>query len=528
MVLRWSIVCVAVLASLASGADKPWPPPEGVPLTPWAKEVTLDRPVLPEYPRPQLVRDAWLNLNGPWDYAITPRDAAAPAAYAGKILVPFPVQSVLSQVNKKIDDTSRLWYHRTFDVPPGWAGQRVLLHFGAVDWETHVILNGHELGTHRGNYDAFSFDITDALQPAGPQELVVSAWNPVEHGGEPRGKQALRGGLIFYTPSTGIWQTVWLEPVPPAHITALRLVPDVDHRQLQLTVAASAPAPDQRVEARISAAGREVARATGKPGQVLTIAIPHAQLWWPQTPFLYDLTVTLSQKKFLGSTTLDRVGSYFGLRKISVGPDEKGVTRLLLNNTFVFQNGFLDQGFWPDGLYTAPTDAALRSDIAITRQLGFNMVRKHIKVEPERWYYWADKLGLLVWQDMPASPELGFSMHKEFIPDRAGQYEAELRRMVTGRFNHPSIVLWVTFNEGWGLTLKSKTAPGEPDSPADESRPRIERMVNAVRQEDPTRLIDAESGTGGGGSETLWDFGFGDIVDHHMYGHKAKTVQWSF
>lgn len=516
------IVLTGAIEIVSLSDDKPWPPPSGVPMTPWSQQVSPDKPVLSEYPRPQLARARWQSLNGLWEYAVTEKEPPAPTAYDGKILVPFAPQSVLSQVNKLIAPKDCIWYRRTLNIPVDWKGQRVLLHFGAVNWETHVWVNGKELGTHSGGYDGFSFDITETVTAAGPQELLVSAWNPIQ-GGQPRGKQALKPAGIFYTPTTGIWQTVWLEPVPQAHIENLNLVPDVDHSQLKLTVSAMGGQPAGNVDVVVLDSGKVVARAAGKAGSVLSISIPKARLWWPETPFLYDLKVTLKA----GKKDVDAVSSYFGMRKISVGPDEKGVTRMLLNNKFVFQNGLLDQGFWPDGIYTAPTDEALRYDIEMTRKLGFNMTRKHIKVEPERWYYWADRLGLLVWQDMPSSVEMAWEQKKEFIPDREGQFERELRRMVKGRFNHPSIVVWVVFNEGWGLATKRKASPTEPDSPTEESNTRQKRMVAAVRQEDATRLISAESGAGGGANQgaNLWDIGLGDIIDYHCYGKDGPHAE---
>ena len=510
----WLLAVTAFVASEARGASPTWPPPEGVPLTHWGKQLSADQAILPEYPRPQLVRQQWLSLNGLWDYAITAKSNPAPAAYAGKILVPFPVESVLSQVNQRIDENSRLWYRRMLQVPTAWSGQRILLHFGAVDWETTVLVNGKPLGVHRGGYDGFSFDITDALTPGGPQELLVSVWDPTE-GGQPHGKQARKPEGIFYTPTTGIWQTVWLGPVPPAHIEKLRLVPDVDGSQLALTVdVVDVPVVDAGlgIEAVVMDAGQEVARAAGKPGELIKIPIPRARLWWPDDPFLYDLKVTLKQ----GERGMDSVASYFGMRKVSVGPDAQGLTRILLNNTFVLHNGLLDQGFWPDGLYTAPTDEALRYDIETTRKLGFNMSRKHLKVEPDRWYYWADKLGLLVWQDMPCASALSSPKTGVTIPDMPAQFELELRRMIEGRFNHPSIVMWVLFNEGMGLAM-SRT---EKDTPSEDTRTLVRRMVNAARQQDSTRPINHESGAGGGAWQGMnpWDLGLGDIVDYHCYG----------
>ncbi|MEI8372838.1 MAG: sugar-binding domain-containing protein [Planctomycetota bacterium] len=505
------VLCQMLGGSLARGASPVWPPAGGPPMTRWGKQVSVDKPVLPEYPRPQLVRRQWLNLNGLWDYGIAPRDADRPATYAGKILVPFPVESVLSQVNRRIDENSRLWYRRTLSIPAAWSGRQIRLHFGAVDWETTVWFNGKLLGTHRGGYDNFSFDITDALTSGGPQELVVSVWDPTE-GGQPHGKQCRKPAFIFYTPTTGIWQTVWLEPLPPAHVERLKMIPDVDGGRLHLTVDAAGNTSAVSVEAVVTAAGHEVARAVGKPGQSIALPIPRARLWWPDSPFLYDLQVTLKR----GGEDVDTVTSYFGMRKISLGTDAEGVRRILLNNRFVLHNGMLDQGFWPDGLYTAPSDEALRYDIEMTRKLGFNMSRKHLKVEPDRWYYWADRLGLLVWQDMPCAMVLSNPKAGKTIPDMPVQFEWELRRMIEGRFNHPSIVMWVLFNEGMGLAMGRNT----PETPSEGTRALLRRMVDAARQEDATRLINHESGAGGGAwqGKNPWDVGLGDIVDFHCYG----------
>ena len=321
-------------------------------MTSWGKQVAPDRPVLPEYPRPQMVRERWLNLNGPWDYAITPKENPAPSTYSGKILVPFPIESVLSQVNQRIDEQSRLWYRRTFQIPADWAGQRVLLHFGAVDWEAAVSVNGKAFPIHRGGYDGFSMDVTAALTAAGPQELVVSVWDPTE-GGQPRGKQTRHPEGIFYTPVTGIWQTVWLEPVPASSIEGLKIVPDVDGGTGECYFRASpiprlptkwmrwfwTPPPEADAKSPVLRASR---------GSHYPSPPPHARLWWPDAPFLYNLRVTLKH----AGRAHDSVGSYFGMRKISIGPDKEGVTRILLNNQFVLHNGVLDQGFWPDGLAT--------------------------------------------------------------------------------------------------------------------------------------------------------------------------------
>jgi beta-galactosidase/beta-glucuronidase len=443
-----------------------WQPAAGPLKTRWAKDVTPDN-VLPEYPRPQMVRKDWLNLNGLWDIKLGDGTES-------KILVPFAIESALSGVMKHVD---RVTYRRSFEIPKGWSGQQVLLHFGAVDWESKVTLNGKELGVHRGGYDAFSYNITDALKGEGAQEITVEVFDPTDLGGQPRGKQKLKPGSIMYTATTGIWQTVWLEPVPPAHIESLRIVPDVDDGCLRLTVVGSGS-----VEAVASEDGKDIAQVTGQAGSELKLSIPNPKLWSPDSPHLYDLRVALKS----GDKTVDAVTSYFGMRKIALGKDDKGVTRMMLNGKPVFQVGPLDQGFWPDGIYTAPTDEALRFDIVETKRLGFNTTRKHVKVEPDRWYYWCDKLGLLVWQDMPC----GNSYTDKPQPINKPQFKSELVNMVKNLWNHPSIIMWVVFNE----------SQGQHDT---------EALVAEVKALDPSRLVNNASGND--------DKNCGDVIDKHTY-----------
>ncbi len=380
------------------GAD--WKPAAGPLMTRWAKDVSAES-CLPEYPRPQLVRKDWLSLNGLWDYAIKSKDDKAPDAFEGKILVPFCAESALSGVMKSVGEKSRLWYHRSFTVPkgPAWDGKRILLHLDAVDWEAAVTVNGKPVGSHQGGYDPFTFDITDAVQnDAAAQELIISAYNPIDAGTQPRGKQVRKPGGIFYTPCTGIWQTVWLEPVPDAHIDSLTIVPDIDKKLVRITVNALNAAGHSTTIAVNQSDGKGITLVKGKPGEAVEVAVENQSLWTPESPTLYTFAASLVKDDH----AVDSVDSYFAMRKTSLGKDDKGITRMMLNNKFVMQVGPLDQGFWPDGIYTAPTDAALKYDIEITKELGFNMTRKHVKVEPQRWYYWCDKLGLLVWQDMPA------------------------------------------------------------------------------------------------------------------------------
>jgi lysophospholipase L1-like esterase len=501
---------LGVKVSSAQVADV-WQPSEDRLLTKWGKEVKPDN-VLPEYPRPQLMRAEWLNLNGLWDYCVTAREDRQPAAYQGKILVPFPIEAPLSGVGRRLNSlpgrtylNSLLWYHRTFQVPPLWESRRTWLHFGAVDWEATVWLNGKQLGIHRGGYDGFSFDVTDALKKDGSNELVVAVYDPTFEGGYPRGKQIDQPAGIFYTPCSGIWQTVWLEPVAADHVESLHVVPDLDGSVVRITCQASRPAAPVRIA--VLDGGKTVATAKGKAGQALTIKLKKPKLWSPSSPFLYDLAIKVGD---------DEVKSYFGMRKVSVGPDKAGITRILLNNEFVLHNGVLDQGYWPDGIYTAPTDEALRFDIETIKRLGFNLSRKHVKVEPERWYYWADKLGLLVWQDMPCSGD-GIHAKPPAYPEsearRQEQFGTELRAMIAGRFNHPSIVSWIVFNEGMGL---QNSAGYQLDAPIRA----FMRQMAGIAGEDKTRAINAESGAPMGQYQgwNVLDIGLGQVMDAHCYG----------
>jgi hypothetical protein len=499
---KWFVAMMLTAGAFAVQAAD-WQPVPGNLMTRWAKDVSPDK-ALPEYPRPQMERKAWQNLNGLWDYAITPLDALKPQQWDGKILVPFCVESALSGVKKPLTDKEHLWYRRTFAVPSSWRDQCVLLHFGAVDWDATVWVNGKELGHHRGGYDAFSFDITDSLKD-GDNELVLAVFDATG-GYQPKGKQhfpAIQNpGGIMYTPCSGIWQTVWLEPVPAAHISSLKIVPDVDRGVVSVTAQVAGQFKDgQHLSVTVRDGSKEIAEVEGRPGEAIELKVPNAKLWSPDNPFLYNLDVEIEGKGgLLGEETFDEVTSYFGMRKISMAKDDKGFLRILLNNKFTLQVGFLDQGFWPDGIYTAPTDAALRFDIEITKKLGMNMARKHVKVEPDRWYYWCDKLGLLVWQDMPAG---GFGkgagkdkktgeLHdgSPVSPEAEAQYRAECGAMMAQRGNHPSIVIWVPFNEGWGQ-FKTK------------------EICDWIKQLDPSRLVDNASG---------WhDIPAGDIVDMHNY-----------
>ncbi|PQV63506.1 Glycosyl hydrolases family 2, TIM barrel domain [Abditibacterium utsteinense] len=458
-----------------------WQPAPSALKTQWAQQVSPQN-ALPEYPRPQMTRKNWQSLNGLWFYGLSAAaSSAAPAAMSGKILVPFPYESSLSGIGKPSPVTQKVWYKRTFSVPAAWKGQKILLHFGAVNYDCSVRLNGKTLGSHQGGYDAFDFDISSSLK-AGQNELVVSAKNPIATDvldAQVVGKQRVTPGGIFYTGATGIWQSVWLEPVPKAYIKALKITPDVDASLLRLTVNSNGSLP---VKVTALALGKVVATVQGKANAELRIPIKNAKLWSPNSPFLYNLKVDLGQGK-----PVDSVTSYAAMRKISLGKDAQNRTRIFLNNKFVFQVGALDQGYWPDGIYTAPTDAALKYDIQIAKNLGWNMLRKHAKVEPARWYYHADKMGMLVWQDMPQM----FGGREGALSNRAKtQFDTEWREIMTENHNFPSIVVWTTFNEGMG----------QHDT---------ERVVANTKAFDPSRLVNSASG---------WvDKNVGDMHDTHDY-----------
>ncbi len=488
--IKWlhAFAAACLLAVVFSGGSSQAAPADGTrwqqaagPLTTrWDKDVSPAN-ALPEYPRPQMTRTAWQSLNGLWDYGLTDSGAdAAPAAYDGQILVPYAYESSLSGVGKPSPATQRLWYRRTFTVPAAWRvnGQWVLLHFGAVNWDSTVLVNGQPLGEHKGGYDPFDYDVTGTLKP-GANELIVSAFNPLRTDtpdAQVVGKQRLHPGSIFYTGATGIWQSVWLEPVPAAHIASLKLTPDIDAKVLHVTVSADSAAS---VKVTATDGAKTVATATGTAGIEITLPIASPHLWSPSDPHLYTLKVSLVQN----GKAADSVGSYFAMRKISLGKDAQGRTTILLNNQPVFEVGALDQGYWPDGIYTAPTDAALRSDIDAAKGFGFNLLRKHAKVEPERWYYWTDKLGMLVWQDMPQA-------FGDLNDAAKAQWLTEWKREIATHSNHPSIIVWTTFNEGWG----------QHDT---------EAIVALTKQMDPSRLVNNASG---------WtDKGVGDIRDTHAY-----------
>ena len=484
-----SVLCI--LFSL--GVFAQWKPAGDRIKTPWAEQITPEN-VLPEYPRPIMERGEWKNLNGLWQYAIIDKGARIPQAFDGEILVPFAVESSLSGVQKRIDDTKELVYQRTFEVPSSWKGKQVLLHFGAVDWKTDVWVNDVKVGSHTGGYAPFSFDITPALNVKS-NKLVVRVWDPTDKSYQPRGKQVSNPGGIWYTPVSGIWQTVWLEPVNEKHIANLRILPDVDANVLKIDACVAEGTATDMLEVSVYDGNQLVATGKSINGEAVDVEMPQdVKLWSPDSPFLYTLKVALINK----GKVVDKVDSYAAMRKFSSRRDENGIVRLELNNQPLFQFGPLDQGWWPDGLYTAPTDEALRYDVQKTKDFGFNMIRKHIKVEPARWYMHCDQLGIIVWQDMPSgdkNPE--WQMRKYFdgaerlrSPESEANYRKEWKEIMDYLYSYPCIGTWVPFNEAWG---QFKT----------------QEIAEWTKQYDPSRLVNPASG---GNHYTC-----GDILDLHNY-----------
>jgi len=427
--------------------------------TRWTDKVDPMSP-LPEYPRPQMVRPNWQNLNGLWEYQIASIDSNMPNTFLDQILVPYPVESALSGVKRSLKVDEAIWYKKDINIARLSSDERVLLHFGAVDWKADVYLNGKHLGSHEGGYTNFSFDITEALQP-GSNRLIVKVEDPTDKGIAPHGKQVLDPGNIFYTSTSGIWQTVWLETVNSSYISDLKVTPLLDDSSVAIDV--NAP-PNTSIHAQVIVDGNIKAEADGKPGNPITVKIPEVRLWSPDDPFLYDLCLILTS----GRDTVDKIYSYFGMRKISISKDSRGVSRIFLNNRYMYNLGVLDQGYWPDGIYTAATDDALKFDLQAMKSMGFNTVRKHIKIEPLRWYYHADRIGMLVWQD--------FVNPNQALPIGAkSAFERDIEQTIKQLYNSPSIVAWVLFNEKWGQYDQ-------------------ERISLKVKSMDPSRLLNSHSG----------------------------------
>ena len=490
--MKKNFLTMLLALALCSSTFAQWKPAGDKIKTSWGEQLD-PKNVLPEYPRPIMERNDWKNLNGLWKYAITPKGTPAPAAYQGDILVPFAVESSLSGVGKMINEKEELWYQRTFDVPSAWRGKQILLHFGAVDWKAEVWVNDVKVGEHTGGFTPFYFDITSVLNK-GNNDLVVKVWDPSDRGEQPRGKQIANPHGIWYTPVTGIWQTVWLEPVATQYITNLKTTPDIDNNSVKVEVAANTTSAD-KVEVKVFDGKNLVAKGAALNGVPVELAMPaNAKLWSPDSPFLYNMEVTL----YKDGKAIDQVKSYTAMRKYSIRKGQNGITRLQLNNKDYFQFGPLDQGWWPDGLYTAPTDEALVYDLKKTKDFGYNMVRKHVKVEPARWYTHCDQLGLIVWQDMPnggPSPQWqarNYFNGTEVIRSAASEanYRKEWKEIIDCLYSYPSIAVWVPFNEAWG---QFKTP----------------EIVAWTKEYDPSRLVNPASG---GNHYTC-----GDILDLHHY-----------
>lgn len=484
-ILFLSMVCVAMHAQWKPAGDKI--------KTNWSESINPQQ-VHQEYPRPMLERKDWKNLNGMWQYAIRDRGQAAPSSFDGEILVPFAVESSLSGVGKRVGDNQELWYSTAFEVPGNWKSRQVNLNFGAVDWLADVYVNDVLIGSHQGGFTPFSFDITPYLTSGKKQQLMVRVWDPTDRGFQPRGKQVNNPEGIWYTPVTGIWQTVWIEPVAQNHITAVKAIPNIDNSTLAVTVNTSEQTPAGILQVDLFDGDIKVASAKGIAGKELRLAVPNAKLWDTENPFLYDMKVTLSEQ----GKVQDEVDSYTAMRKISTRRDDNGILRMQLNNKDLFHFGPLDQGWWPDGLYTAPSDEALYYDIKKTKDLGYNMIRKHVKVEPARWYYHCDKEGMLVWQDMPSGDhgnhwdphKYNGGTDKVRTNESEENFYQEWTEIMNLLISNPSVVVWVPFNEAWG---QFKT----------------EDVAQFTKNYDSSRLVNPASG----GNHRAC----GDMIDLHNY-----------
>jgi beta-galactosidase/beta-glucuronidase len=487
------ILCCCCFFFISAQAQ--WKPVGNKIITKWAESINPEY-VHQEYPRPRLVRNEWKNLNGLWDYEISKLGGNKPNFYKDKILVPFPVESSLSGVQKNVGKENELWYHSIFVVPKSWKGRNIILHFGGVDWKSEIWINDVYVGSHQGGYDPFSFDITSQLNNKKKQKVVVKVWDPTDEGYQPRGKQTINPHGIWYTAVTGIWQTVWIEPVNSNYIKTVNIVSNVDENNISIKLISSEILEKDYFDVIIKDGNTIVSSVKSPVKSNLDVLINNAKLWSPESPFLYDMEVNLISN----GKIVDSIKSYFAMRKISTKKDENGIFRLQLNNEDYFQFGTLDQGWWPDGLYTAPSDDALKYDIIKTKELGFNMIRKHVKVEPARWYYHADKIGMLVWQDMPNGENFRFPKWQrdkffdgdEFIPSSESEdnFRSEWKKIIDFLYSNPSVVCWVPFNEAWG---QFKTV----------------EISEWTKIYDPSRLVNSASG--GNYYRT------GDITDIHNY-----------
>lgn len=490
MALAFSMA--ASCANVSPTDTTQWKPAGDKIMTEWAEKIDPAN-VLPEYPRPQQVRDDWQNLNGLWEYAITAKDAARPSDFDGQILVPFAVESALSGVGRSLTAEDALWYSREFTVPKDWKGRNIILNFGAVDWKTEVYVDGKLAGEHTGGYDPFSFDITGLLAKGKKHNLTVKVLDQTDAWYQPHGKQVMDPQGIWYTPVSGIWQTVWMEPVPETYIKSFTTVPDVPGAKLAVDVKVENMQPGDIC--RVQMYDGEFLAGEGN-GYKDAVWVTNPKLWSPENPFLYDLKIMIIRK----GQVVDEVKGYAAMREVTVARDADGHKRMLLNGEPLFQYGPLDQGWWPDGLYTAPTDEALAFDIIKTKEFGFNMIRKHVKVEPARWYYHCDRLGMLVWQDMPSTTfgDNKWGNHaydtgtdSKITQEGKDNYYNEWKEIINDFKIFPSIVVWVPFNESWGQFD-------------------TDEVVKFTREQDPSRLINYASG----GNFVKCS---GDILDLHNY-----------
>lgn len=489
---------ILLFLSFGVCAQNTWKPVSGKLLTPWTETLNPQN-VHSEYPRPQMVRKEWKNLNGLWQYAIAAgKHGEKPTHFEGEILVPFAVESALSGVGRTVGKDSTMWYKKEVNIDKKLRKGNVLLHFGAVDWSMVLYVNKQKVGTHEGGYDPFYFDITKYLKKGEKQEIVISVWDSTNEGLQPNGKQVVNPHGIWYTPVTGIWQTVWLESVAQTHIEDFKINTDIETGEISISPKVASPLPSDKIVVSVWEGENKLAENSQEAGSIIKLKVNNAKLWSPDSPFLYRLKLSVLRN----GKTIDEIDSYTAFRKISMIPDKDGIQRLALNNKTLFQYGPLDQGWWPDGLYTAPNDEALKFDIEKTKEMGFNMIRKHIKVEPARWYYYCDLLGIMVWQDMP-SGDLGGNawdmrlgnisgnnLEKNRSAESEAIYKKEWKSIINTLHNFQSIVVWVPFNEAWG---QFKTV----------------EISEWTKKYDPSRLVNSASGGN--------FFSTGDILDIHHY-----------
>ena len=516
MKLRFITLLAALVAVAGTISAQGWAPAGNRIKTKWAEEVSPTN-ARPEYPRPQMLRPDWKSLNGLWDYAVTAKSEACPKTFDGKILVPFAIESSLSGVGKALTPDDALWYSTSFSVPSAWKGKRLILNFDAVDWKAEVFVNDIKVGSHTGGYTRFSLDVTPYVK-SGANSLVVRVEDASDNDFQPRGKQVKNPNGIWYTSVSGIWQSVWIEPVAPSHITDYNVVSSVADKAINVTVDAAGVQEGDVVKvylldggigystetanaAKPAADGMYSVLASGMtvPGGTVTLNVRNPKLWSPESPYIYGLDIQILR----AGKVIDRVAAYAPMREVSAYRKNGNTLLMGLNGDAIFQLGPLDQGWWPDGLYTAPTDEALKFDIQKTKDFGFNMIRKHVKVEPDRWYYYCDQLGMIVWQDMPSfavSKKWGMYYYGEgedwpASPEAKANYYKEWGEILNQFKKFQCIAVWVPFNEAW-------------------SQFDTKDVVAFTKKTDPTRLVNQSSGGN-------WEEGVGDILDNHHYPYPA-------